>query len=258
MPIVTDATETGPRKTARLSRGVAWATVVLGVLALASAITTPPRSGPLCGSGCIGYPYTDAAAFVPRDYWWMYPQSALVLASLMLLICVHQAAASAVRVFSGIAVAFAAVAVPALLVDYAIQLAVLQPSFLRGETGGLALFSQYNPHGVFVAMENVGYLLLGLALFTAAAVFTAPTRLERTLRWVLMAGGALSVVALPTLAILNGADLEYRYEVTAMALTWLTLITGGILLTRWFRPSVAALAPAADSAAGHGRRQRAH
>jgi hypothetical protein len=253
----TDATGAGPRTTAGLGVGIAWATAVVGVIALASAITTPPRSGPFCRGGCIGYPYTDAAAFVPRDYWWMYAQSALVLLSLMLLFCVHQAAAPQVRVFSGIAVGFAAGAAAALLVDYGIQLAALQPSFLRGETGGLALFSQYNPHGVFIALEDVGYLLLGLALLTAAAVFTASARLvERGLRWVLMVGGALTVVALPALAVGYGADLEYRYEVAAIALTWVTLIAGGILLTRWFRRSTVARAPAADTGGEDGTHQR--
>ena len=106
MRTATDATGAGPRTTAGLGVGIAWATAVVGVIALASAITTPPRSGPFCRGGCIGYPYTDAAAFVPRDYWWMYAQSALVLLSLMLLFCVHQAAAPQVRVFSGIAVGF--------------------------------------------------------------------------------------------------------------------------------------------------------
>lgn len=231
--------------------GLGWATAVVVLVALALGLTTPPRSGPNCSTGCIGYPYTDVAAFVPRDYWWMYPQSLLILLVLGLLVCVHQAAAPAARVFSGLALVLAAVGAAAVLVDYVIQLAALQPSLRRGETGGLSLFSQYNPHGVFIALEDLGYLLLGLALLTLAAVFTAPSRLERGLRWVLMVGGALTVVALPALAVVYGADLEYRYEVVAIALTWVTLIIGGILLTRWFHPPVAGRPPADASAIRH-------
>lgn len=234
--------------TGRLGRALGWTTALVGVVAAVVGYTTPPRSGPFCSSGCIGSPYTDVAAFVPRDYWWLYPQSLFVLAVLGLLVCLHQAVAAAARVFSGLAVVLATVAAAALLADYVIQLAALQPSLRRGETSGLSLFSQYNPHGVFIALEDLGYLLLGLALLSAAAVFTVPSRLERSLRWVLLTGGALTVLALPALAVVYGTDLEYRYEVAAIALTWVTLIAGGILLTRWFRQPAAG-PPAADDRA---------
>lgn len=219
---------------ARLGRGLAWATAVVGLVAAVLAYTTPPRSGPFCRSSCLVYPYSDVGTFVPRDYWWMYPQSVLLLLALGLLVCVHHVAASSARVFSGLAVVLAAVGVAAVLADYAIQLAVLQPSLRRRETTALALISQYNPHGVFIALEDLGYLLLGLALLVLAAVFDMPSRLERTLRWVFVAGGALTVVALPALAVVYGTGLEYRYEVAAIALTWVTLIVGGSLLVRWF------------------------
>lgn len=45
---------------------VAASTAVFGVASLALAVNTPPRSGPSCGTACIGYPYTEAAQFVPR------------------------------------------------------------------------------------------------------------------------------------------------------------------------------------------------
>ena len=225
-------------RTRRLDMGLALATSMVGLLALVSGFTTPPRSGPFCRADCLGYPYTDAAAFVPRDYWWLYPQSLFVVLALVLMVRIHAVAAPEARVFSGIAVALSTVAAAALLVDYVIQLAVLQPSLLRGETAGLSLISQYNPHGVFVAMEDLGYLLLGFALLIVAGVFTRPSRLERVLRWLFLVGGALTVAALPMLAVTYGADLEYRYEVAAIAVTWLTLIVGGLLLVRWFGNTV--------------------
>jgi hypothetical protein len=51
-------------------------------------------------------------------------------------------------------------------------------------------------------------------------------------------GGALAVVGLPALAVTYGADLEYRYEVAAIAVTWITFIVGGLLLFRWFGHTV--------------------
>lgn len=224
----------GPFPAWRLGRAIALATIVVGLLAVVVSVTTPPRSGPFCSTGCLGYPYTDAAGFVPRDYWWLYPQSVLILLTLALVVCVHHTVARPVRVFSAIATMLAAVAAAALLIDYAIQLTVSQPSLLRGETGALSLFSQYNPHGVFIALEDLGYLLLGVAMALLAVVFTAPRRLDRALRWTLAVGGMLVVAALPALAAAYGAELDYRYEVAAIALFWVALITGSVLLTRWF------------------------
>ncbi|MGZ4475348.1 MAG: hypothetical protein ACXVWW_06555, partial [Nocardioides sp.] len=62
----------------RTGRVAAALTAVSAVVSLAVGVTTPARSGPYCRSGCVGYPYTDAAAFVPRDYLWMYPALAMV------------------------------------------------------------------------------------------------------------------------------------------------------------------------------------
>jgi hypothetical protein len=40
----------------------------MAVVSLTMAVTTLPHSGQYCQSDCVGYPYTDVAAFVPRDY----------------------------------------------------------------------------------------------------------------------------------------------------------------------------------------------
>ena len=55
----------------RLGLWVASATAVVGVASLVLSMTTPPRSGAFCSDGCVAYPYTDAAALVPRDYLWI-------------------------------------------------------------------------------------------------------------------------------------------------------------------------------------------
>jgi hypothetical protein len=58
---------TPAKATVQFSFWISVVTAVLGTIALAMAVTTPPRSGPYCSISCIGYPYTNAAAFVPRD-----------------------------------------------------------------------------------------------------------------------------------------------------------------------------------------------
>jgi hypothetical protein len=118
-----------------------------------------------------------------------------------------------------------------LVVDYFVQLAVVQPSLLKGETEGLSLMSQYNPHGVFIALEDVGYVLMGAAFVLAGVAFDGESMLERAIRWIFTLSGLMTIAALPLLAILFGQDLDYRFEVTALAINWTALIVAGVLLS---------------------------
>jgi hypothetical protein len=88
------------RQARRLGFWVAVSMVVVGVVGLSVAVTTPPRSGPYCRSDCVTYPYTDVAAFVPRDYLWLYPGLLLVLLFVALAACIHGYATSDKKVFS--------------------------------------------------------------------------------------------------------------------------------------------------------------
>jgi hypothetical protein len=219
----------------RFGIATALATSALTVVAFALAITTPPRSGPFATGDVIEYPYTDAAAFVPRDYYWMYPGLLVALLFVVLVACVHRRAAGETRLWSSIAVSFAVAGSTLIAVDYFVQLAVVQPSLLKGETEGLSLWSQYNAHGLLIALEDLGYLLMGVAFAFMAPVFAGRDRLERVLRWLLGVAAALSVGLLVVFATVYRSDLEYRYEVAVISVVWLTLIAGGVLIALVFR-----------------------
>jgi hypothetical protein len=161
----------------------------------------------------------------------MYPQTALALLFVVLIAGLHEETPRRLRVFSRTSLALATVAATLLVADYGIQLTVMQPSLLRGETEGLSPLSQYNPHGVFIALENLGYLLTGLVFLCAAASSAGTDRLRRAVRWIFLGGGTLIVAALVVLAVAYRADLEYRFEVTGLAISWLVLIVNGTLLT---------------------------
>jgi hypothetical protein len=220
------------RQPNRLSLWAAILTAVLAVVSLAMAVTTLPRSGPYCQSGCVGYPYTDAAAYVPRDYLWMYPAIALTLLALVLVECIHSQVPASRELLSRIGVASTIMGVAILVMDYASQLTYIQPALLLGETEGLSPWSQYNPHGIFIALENVGYVLLNLAfLFIGIAIVRMPTRLWRAAGWVFAGGGALTLVLLVFYSAFYRVRLDYRFEVTAIAITWLVLIAAPMLLS---------------------------
>src|SRR5688572_21597279 len=88
-------------------------------LALAIGASTTPRSGPFCQvEPCIAYPYTDAAAYVPNDYLWIYPAFLVGPLFVILVACIHHYASSERKVFSQIALSFAVICATALAINY--------------------------------------------------------------------------------------------------------------------------------------------
>ena len=215
-----------------------WVSAALAVAAFtsfATAVSTPPRSGPYCTSACVSYPYTDVAAFAPRDYVWMYPTMAMVLLVAVLAVCLHAWVPTARRLLTALGVSLTVIAAATLVVDYALQLTVVQAALGAGEVEGLTLLSQYNPHGAFVGLENVGYATMAAAfVFLGAALVAGADTLVRASGWVLVAGGAAILAALVLFAVRYGSGLEYRFEVVALMVTWLVLTVVGILMAAVF------------------------
>lgn len=244
----------------RLGFWMAILTAATAALALAVAVTTLPRSGPYCRTGCVvGYPYTDAGAFVPRDYWWLYPAVGLTLLVVILAAVLHGRIAPRRRVLSRIGNSFVAIAAALLLVDYTIQLTVLQPALLSGETEGLSPWSQYHPYGLFIAFENAGYAILNVGFaFLGVALLGTRARLEQAAGWVFLSGAALTAAALVYYPLRYGPRLDYRFEVASILLSWLALIAAPALLAAaWARQGALAgrgLSPGRDldSAPGSG------
>ena len=76
----------------------------------------------------------------------------------------------------------------------------------------------------------LAFLLMGLAIEPSR-------RPDRVLRWILVIGGFASVIALVLVSVAFGSDLSYRYEVTAIALSWLTLaLAAATLAWQHLRP----------------------
>jgi hypothetical protein len=165
----------------------------------------------------------------------MYPALLLTALFVVFMACIHHYAPADKKLFSLVALSFAAISTALITIDYFIQLTVIQPSLLRGETDGLSLFSQYNPHGIFIALEALGYLLMSVAFLFAAPVFTGRSGVERALRWLFIAGFVLAVGSLIVLSMVYGHDLEYRYEVLVISIDWTVLIVAGILLSIVFK-----------------------
>jgi hypothetical protein len=223
---------TGWKSAARLGVWSAILTAVLAAASFAAGVTTPARSGPFCMSSCVTYPYTDVAAFIPVDYIWLHPTLLLAPMFVVLMACVHAHAADDRKVFGQIALSFGVMYAGVIAIDYFTQFAVVIPSLLNGETAGLSLFTQYDPHGFFVALEGLGYLMMSAAFLFAAGVFSGG-RIERALRWLFVTSFIVAIGALAGLSWLK-YDIV-AFEVAILLINWITLIVSGVLLSIWFR-----------------------
>jgi hypothetical protein len=210
-------------------------TALITLVTFGLAIIAVPKSGANCVAGCFAYPYLDTVAQFPHDYLWMPPATVLLLVYVALMASIHSSAAASQKIFSQIGLSFAIVAAVILAGDYFVQFSVIPVSLMNGETEGITLLTQYNPHGLFIALEELGYIVMSLSFLCMAPVFTGPTRLEAAVRWVFVAAFVLTVVALAAFSAIYGIDRQDRFEVAAISINWLTLIINGILLSIVFR-----------------------
>ena len=220
---------------ARVGFWAALLTALLTATAFAFAIRAIPISGPNCPGDCVAYPFADVAHKVPGDYIWMYVAVLHTLTYIVMMVALADVLRARRHIFAQIALAFATMGAVSIIADYYIQIAVAQPSIVQGEFEGFALLTQYNAHGVFIALEDMGYFLKAVAFFFVALPFAGGRGLERAIFLVLSTGGAIGVLAWFVMYAIYGFTLEYRYEVLALSVDWLLLIVGGALLALWFR-----------------------
>lgn len=208
---------------------------LLTIVAFGFAIIAVPPAGPFCPGDCMSYPFEDILDYYPRDYNWMYIVVIQLFAYVIFTVSIHFNAPSENRIFSLIGIAFGVISAAVLLMDYFIQFAVVPMSMMKGETEGIALLSQYNGHGIFIALEELGYILMSLAFLFQAFVFRQKNGLGRSIRWIMILPVAVAVAGLIYYSLKFGLDRSYRFEVLILSANWLVMIVAGILLTIYFR-----------------------
>lgn len=214
---------------------VAMITAIVTTGTFVIAIMTPPLSGPWCQGNCYEYPFTDIASRFPRDYIWMYPAILVSALFVMLIVSVHQYAEESKKLYTRIGVSFAIISAAILILNYFIQVSVIQPSLLNGETEGIALFSQYNPHGVFIASEEIGFFLMTAALFSIFPAFSRGKGLIAALRFLLITGFTLAIISFAIVSMKYGVRREYMFEIAIISIVWLEVIISSILICILFR-----------------------
>ena len=214
---------------------IAYATAAMTVITFGVALATPPISGSFCLENCIDYPYLDTLERFPRDYLWMPLAIVLTLLYLALVASVHELTPHSRRLASRIALALAIVTTTVLVTGYFIQFTVVPASLAHGQTDGIALLTQYNPHGLFIALEEVGYLAMALSFGAVAVAVPGRRPAARAVRWMFGATPVVVLTALVWTMVTRGTDRGYLFEVIVISITWLVLLVGAVLLARLFR-----------------------
>ena len=213
-------------------------TALLTVLSFVIAFLTPPLSGPFCAGGCFTYPYSDIASRFPRDYYWMFPAMVLNVVYYILMVAIHYFAPVEKKIFSHTGMSFAFLSMATFVIDYFLQVSVIQPSLVLGETDGIALLSQFNAHGVFIVLEEIAFIMMSASMLFMTPVFVGQTKSEKALRWIFAGSFVLTTVSFALSTVFYGIFREYRFEVAAFAINWLALIASGILLSVIFRKAM--------------------
>jgi hypothetical protein len=212
-------------------------TAAITVITFVIAINTPPLSGPFCQADCFEYPYHEIISRFPRDYYWMFPAILLSFSYMVMMIVFHKSVPKEKNVFSHIGTGFAIISTIILSLDYFIQVSFIQPSLIAGETEGIAMLSQFNPHGLFIILEELGFITMNISFFCLVPVLSSSIRGEKVLRITFITGFVLMILSFAAISLIHGLNREYRFEVVIITITWIELIIAGILLARYFKRS---------------------
>lgn len=208
---------------------------IVTIIAFGLGLIAVPISGANAPGGGLPYPYLDTLKQFPKDYLWMYGAIILIFTFIVLMTAIHSKADHERKIFSQISLIFTIIAAAILLTDYFSQITVVPVSLINNETAGLSLITQYNPHGLFIALEELGYILMSFSFLFIAPLFNKKGRLESFIKWIFIIAFVLTMISLIMISVQYGIDRKDRFEVAALSITWLVLIINGILLSVFFK-----------------------
>lgn len=223
---------------ARFGSVVALATGVVTLLTFGLALTALPDKVP--------YPFTSEviAQQWPGDYYWQFSAMVLMVLFVALVAALHEHAPPERKVYS--LLALATIAATVLLMDYYIQVTVMQISLEKGYLDGWALFTQYNPNGIFIALEELGYLLMSVVFLVLVPELSTASPPEKVLRWLFLVSFVAVIASLAFVSARQGMDRGDVFEILVISIVWLTLIIASPVLAIAFRRGARISAQAAQ------------
>lgn len=215
-----------------------WSLTILTLITFGFAMIAIPPSGPNCPMNCMDYPYTDLLSYFPRDYYWMYLAIFQLCAFVIFMIANHFVAPVEKKIFSSISVAFTLISATVLLSNYFLQFSVVPISVIKGQTEGIPLLTQYNGHGIFIVLEELGFTMMTIAFIFLSPIFSMKNRLEKTIHWLLVIPFGVNLLAFIYYSIQFGLDRDYRFETAAIGINWSMTLLIGILAGVFFKRKI--------------------
>lgn len=215
--------------------------VIMTIITWGIAMIAVPPAGPYCPGNCMEYPFSDLLDYYPRDYYWMYLAIFQVFAYLLYMISNYFIARDEKKIFGFSSIAFSIITAMILLTAYFVQFSVIPISMMKGESEGIALLTQYNGHGIFIALEDLAYITMSISFLFLSCIFSPVTRLEKAIRLIFLIAFPLIVLTFVFYTVQYGIDRSYRFEVVAISVNWIVTITTGILLSIYYRKRLKAL-----------------
>lgn len=208
---------------------------VLTIVTFAAAMFAVPISGSNAPADtAFSYPFLDTLRQYPRDFIWQYLALFQLVCFVVFINLVKANAKPDKRLYAALSTQFALLSGGILLATYYCQVTVVPSSLAARATDGLGLIIQYNPYGLFIALEELGYMLMCLALYLTAPLFWG-SRAGRTVAITLLVSAVVALVSLAVINLLYGMDKMDRFEVAIISIAWITLILVGFMLRRLFR-----------------------
>ncbi|MCF7885815.1 MAG: hypothetical protein K9M80_04900 [Candidatus Marinimicrobia bacterium] len=205
--------------------------VLLTIITLGFALTAVPISGAFCSADCVEYPYLDTLEQFPGDFIWMYFAMFMLIAYMVFMVSLHDYATTKKKIFGKISLCFTVLSVGILLLAYFIQSSVIPASLMNGEQAGIPLIIQYNPHGIFIALEELGHIMMSFSFLFIAFIFKADTGIQKYIKWIFIIAFILVVLSFVIVSINHGIVRKDRFEVYIISIDWLVLIINGILMS---------------------------
>ena len=172
---------------------------------------------------------TYIAGFSFSQMFWLFPAFFLAMTLVVLMSSIHYHVTENRKTFSLVALIFIAIYAAIITINYFLQLTVVRPNLLSGETEGLSLFAMTNPNGIFIALESLGYLIQEFAFLFVAFAFTG-SKLQQAIRWTFLINFVAGLLSLAGMYLVDSMVL-----VVATVLVWaVTLTASGILLSVLF------------------------
>lgn len=121
---------------------------------------------------------------------WVVPCFFLTLAFLTMIAAVHALADEDNKIWSLLALVFAAIYTTVLSTSYYIQMTVVSHNLINQQTDGISLwlYANYYPYSLPGALEGSGYFFMCLSFLCISRVFCRGS-LERWIRWLFIASG---------------------------------------------------------------------